>query len=355
MSDELDREVLDAWTVEPLSEDFDDRVMAAWDGESEPANDQARSWPWRVAVVAAAAALCLWMLWPRSEIADAVVVQADASAQVRYRPGSGRAEQHHGTVHYEVQPGTPFVVHTPAADVSVHGTRFTVEMLTMNDERRRKYLGAAALAMGGAAVAVYVTAGEVEVHNEHGRTTLVAGESAVASAHAAPSSTIVDEGSAPQAAPRRRAGIRTGSMSAEQRADVQRRLAAALSAPGAPAEEAAAEAPPPEPIKRELPPLERDYIQSVVSEDLLPIARECYESALEDEPELAGKLVVRFTIVGDPSVGGIVEDAVLDETSTLRHPGLSECMTESTASLLFEPPEDGGRVVVSYPFVFEPR
>ena len=100
--------------------------------------------------------------------------------------------------------------------------------------------------------------------------------------------------------------------------------------------------------------LEKDYIRDVVSEDLIPIARECYESALEDDPELGGRLMLQFSIVGDESVGGIVEEVSLAEGSTLKHPALAECMTESTATLLFDPPEDGGKVVVTYPFDFEP-
>ena len=171
MNDELERDDLDTWGVEPLGADFEDRVMAALDAPSpseQPSRTRAAIWVTALSL-AAAAALAVG-LWPRAEgdDTDAISIRASASAQLDYTPGSGRAEQSRGTVTYRVQSGTPFVVRTPAADITVHGTEFTVEMLTMQDERRRKYLGAGALAMGGAAVAVYVAAGQVGVHNEHG-------------------------------------------------------------------------------------------------------------------------------------------------------------------------------------------
>ena len=108
------------------------------------------------------------------------------------------------------------------------------------------------------------------------------------------------------------------------------------------------------PAPRSLPPLSRKYIKDAIAEQLVPVARECYESALEDEPELEGKLVVEFMIVGAEEVGGIVESALISPSSTLHNPFLSDCMRESVMAVTFEPPEDGGQVKVSYPFVFQP-
>jgi hypothetical protein len=98
--------------------------------------------------------------------------------------------------------------------------------------------------------------------------------------------------------------------------------------------------------------LDAAYIQARVREDLLPIAQECYETALETQPKLAGKLVMRFSIVGDPEVGGVVDEAAEDPSSEIKDPDLLECMRESMLSLSFVPPEDGGTVEVTYPFVF---
>jgi hypothetical protein len=100
--------------------------------------------------------------------------------------------------------------------------------------------------------------------------------------------------------------------------------------------------------------LDKDYIRSRIQDDLVPIAQECYESALEDDPKLAGKLIMKFTIVGDEEVGGVVDEAELDPSSDLKHPALGECMRESMLSLSFAPPPDGGTVSVTYPFAFAP-
>ena len=87
---------------------------------------------------------------------------------------------------------------------------------------------------------------------------------------------------------------------------------------------------------------------------LIPLAQECYDSALEDDESLAGKLVFQFRIVGEPDVGGIVEDAQLAPDSGITHAELVECMRESLMSMSFDPPENGGAIDVTYPFEFSP-
>jgi hypothetical protein len=104
-----------------------------------------------------------------------------------------------------------------------------------------------------------------------------------------------------------------------------------------------------------LPQLDREYIRAAISEQLLPVAIECYESALADDPGLAGKLVAEFTIVGVEEVGGVVEDAQINaDESTLDSEFVRECMRESLMAVTFEPPPDGGQVQVTYPFEFSP-
>ena len=353
MSDAIDREDLDAWEVEPLAAGFEDRVM-----DRLPSPDEVSAPPgrrlglWMPLLVVAAAAVLLLVWWPAASTSGpGVTVRAGASARVDHVPGRGWATQSAGTVTYEVPPGTPFEVRTPAANVTVHGTVFTVEMLTMNDERRRKYLGASALAMAGAAVAVYVTTGEVEVTNEHGAVVLDAGQRAVASEHAAPSSTpaptvAAARPAAPAAASRTR-------LSPAQREDVQRRLADALARRRTGHGHAAER--PAETEDHELGALNKQYIQDVVREDLLPLVKECYDTALEHAPDLGGKVVLQFSISGDESVGGIVDEVEFGDAPLPlgKNPEFAECLRESTASVLFEPPEGGGRVTVHYPFVFE--
>jgi hypothetical protein len=102
------------------------------------------------------------------------------------------------------------------------------------------------------------------------------------------------------------------------------------------------------------PTLDKDYIQARIRGDFMPMARECYDAALERDGGLSGTMVFQFAIVGDESVGGIVESAELDPSSTLAEPEFVTCMRESLLSVTFVPPAHGGRVTVTYPFVLSP-
>jgi len=98
--------------------------------------------------------------------------------------------------------------------------------------------------------------------------------------------------------------------------------------------------------------LPKEYLRARVREDLIPLAQECYDNALADDETLAGKLVFQFRIVGEPDVGGVVEDAQLAPESDIQHAELVECMRESLMSMSFDPPENGGVMDVTYPFEF---
>jgi hypothetical protein len=108
------------------------------------------------------------------------------------------------------------------------------------------------------------------------------------------------------------------------------------------------------PLGRDAGTISPEYIRDRVREDFFPLARECYEAALEREPELAGKLVLSFVIVGDDEVGGVVDSAELAEGSTLKDEELVTCMLESMLSVSFVAPSAGGSVSVTYPFELSP-
>lgn len=97
-----------------------------------------------------------------------------------------------------------------------------------------------------------------------------------------------------------------------------------------------------------------EYVQQRIREDFVPLAKQCYEAALERDPEVAGKLVLSFVIVGDEDVGGIVESADVDDQSTIKDEDFQLCMRESMLSLSFVAPENGGSVTVTYPFLLHP-
>jgi hypothetical protein len=100
--------------------------------------------------------------------------------------------------------------------------------------------------------------------------------------------------------------------------------------------------------------LDAAYIRNRIRQDFMPLAKECYEAALERSPDLRGKLVFSFVIVGDDTVGGIVESAEVDPSSTLTEAELVYCLRESLLSVSFEPPPESGVVTVTYPFIFSP-
>jgi hypothetical protein len=104
-----------------------------------------------------------------------------------------------------------------------------------------------------------------------------------------------------------------------------------------------------------LPQLDTEYIRSAITEQLLPVMTECYESALADDPKLAGKIVTEFTLIGVEDVGGVVEEAsIRADESTLDSEFVRECMRESLMAVTFDPPADGGQVLVTYDFEFAP-
>jgi pSer/pThr/pTyr-binding forkhead associated (FHA) protein len=92
--------------------------------------------------------------------------------------------------------------------------------------------------------------------------------------------------------------------------------------------------------------LTREEIARVVQENLSAI-RYCYEKSLMDDPSLAGKIVLNWTIspVGLVATGGI-------GSSSLRNAAVHRCLVGEIRDWKFPKPRDGGIVLVSYPFVF---
>jgi hypothetical protein len=88
---------------------------------------------------------------------------------------------------------------------------------------------------------------------------------------------------------------------------------------------------------------------------LQPLIKECYELALRTQPDLQGRLVVRFEIVAEAGLGGVVEQAQIvrdGDAGVAASPALDECLKATIESLTFPPPKGRGTIVVTYPFVF---
>ena len=100
---------------------------------------------------------------------------------------------------------------------------------------------------------------------------------------------------------------------------------------------------------------DEDYIQGAMT-GLLPLIVDCYKQARATHPDLAGTLVVNFTIEGEPGIGGLVTESIVDsEHSEIKDPALSECVQETMFALEIDPPSNGGTVKVTYPFTFAPK
>ncbi|MCB9591658.1 MAG: TonB family protein [Sandaracinaceae bacterium] len=76
----------------------------------------------------------------------------------------------------------------------------------------------------------------------------------------------------------------------------------------------------------------------------------CYERELRNNPTLAGRVLVRFTI--QPT--GTVSGATATENST-GSPAVATCVVSTISRFRFNPGPEGGAVTFAYPFVFAPQ
>lgn len=80
-------------------------------------------------------------------------------------------------------------------------------------------------------------------------------------------------------------------------------------------------------------------------ETLNQLLGECYELASAEQPGLAGTIGIRFTVAGEPDIGGLVNEIeFIPEASSIDHPGMRECMQESMYALELDPPPEGIKV-----------
>lgn len=90
--------------------------------------------------------------------------------------------------------------------------------------------------------------------------------------------------------------------------------------------------------------LSADAIRRVIREHL-PEVRHCYEQGLIAEPQLAGRVTIRFII----SASGAVTAASI-ASSTLGNGRVEQCITTAVLRWKFPAPDGGGVVSVTYPF-----
>jgi outer membrane biosynthesis protein TonB len=82
----------------------------------------------------------------------------------------------------------------------------------------------------------------------------------------------------------------------------------------------------------------------------LPKINRCFESALRYEPELAGKVKIRFAVVRKGHVQGV---RVLENTTG--HAGVERCVARVLGDIKFPTRRYGKPLSFTFPFIFAPQ
>jgi FecR protein len=253
-----------------------------------------------------------------------------------------------GDVFWRVEPGARFAVKTPEGEVTVKGTCFRVKVI----------VGA------GLAAAVIVAVYEGRVSLAHGRASVdvAAGESARADEEGVRATPGEPDRPASTAAPAEHAVATLDREKADRMRAQLRALLGVVASAGTDEPAASASAAPSAFPTMPLVPrgdagdlgVDPKYIQSVVRDQYFPLAKQCYSDALERNPKLGGKFEMSFTILGDPKIGGVVDDLKTTPATTIDDTEMLTCMRESMMAVSFDAPPEGGSVTVVYPIVFSP-
>lgn len=69
---------------------------------------------------------------------------------------------------------------------------------------------------------------------------------------------------------------------------------------------------------------------------------QCYDLGLAEDDNLAGTVTIRFTLVGEPNVGGLLERVeIVDANTTITQKTIRDCLTQQLYALELDPPPDG--------------
>lgn len=97
-----------------------------------------------------------------------------------------------------------------------------------------------------------------------------------------------------------------------------------------------------------------ESLVAALHEDFIPLADECYASALERNPNLKGMLDINFEVIADEDIGGLVDSFEVGNENKVHDDELIECMRETALSTLFPPPEGTDRQGVRLTLDLEP-
>jgi hypothetical protein len=69
---------------------------------------------------------------------------------------------------------------------------------------------------------------------------------------------------------------------------------------------------------------------------------QCYDLGRAEDANLAGTLVVRLTLVGEPNAGGLLERVdIIDKDTTITQQTIRDCVTQQLYALELDPPPEG--------------
>lgn len=94
--------------------------------------------------------------------------------------------------------------------------------------------------------------------------------------------------------------------------------------------------------------LDKSLIDAVIKRHMNQL-RYCYQRELTNDPDLGGKIVVKFVVAKD---GSVASAAI--KSSTMGIAAVEACVTSRFMRMQFPEPKGGGIVIVSYPFIFRP-
>jgi TonB family protein len=96
-------------------------------------------------------------------------------------------------------------------------------------------------------------------------------------------------------------------------------------------------------------PLDKEIIQRVVRRHRRELAF-CYQSQLQQDRSLEGRIVMKFTISGN---GQVI--SAMTETSTMNNIAVESCLARKIRRWTFPAPSTGALVTVNYPFRFSKK
>lgn len=93
--------------------------------------------------------------------------------------------------------------------------------------------------------------------------------------------------------------------------------------------------------------LPKQHFTSVIHSHVSEV-RACYQAALAGWPDLEGMVTVKFIVNTD---GSVLSAMVEKSKTTLGHDNVECCIVNALKRWIFAPPEGGGIVVITHPFV----